>query len=208
MTKPRAQRFLRAAPILLLLLALAPLRLTGQSAPQQPSSWADEVLKQEAYAQPPKELADAVLAPRHLNVTLANLSPDKKWFVDEIGDGPVLMKTFSKPFHELGGVFIDYKANRARALTIRSNVGIQLISAADGTKAHDRRRRPARASRTRPGRPTAPASPISRTPRTRRTSGSRTSPPASRASSPRRRCSRRWSRASSSPPTASRSPRC
>ena len=24
------------------------------------------------------------------------------------------MKTFSKPFHELGGVFVDYKANRAR----------------------------------------------------------------------------------------------
>src|SRR5512145_2885845 len=135
MTKPRAQRFLRAAPILLLLLALVPMRLSGQSAaPQQPATWADEVLKQESYAQPPKELVDAVLAPRHLNVTLSNLSPDKKWFVDEIGDGPVLMKTFSKPFHELGGVFIDYKANRARALTIRSNVGIQIISAADGAR--------------------------------------------------------------------------
>ena len=134
MTTPRAQRFLRAAPILLL-LALVPMRLSGQSAaPQQPAAWADEVLKQESYAQPPKEIADAVLAPRHLNVTLANLRPDKKWFVDEIGDGPVLMRTFSKPFHELGGVFIDYKANRARALTIRNDVGLQLISATDGTK--------------------------------------------------------------------------
>ena len=47
---------------------------------------------------------------------------------------PSSMKTFSKPFHELGGVFIDYKANRARALTIRNNVGIQLISATDGSK--------------------------------------------------------------------------
>ena len=44
------------------------------------------------------------------------------------------MKTFSKPFHELGGLFVDYKANRARALTIRNNVGIQFISAADGSK--------------------------------------------------------------------------
>jgi dipeptidyl aminopeptidase/acylaminoacyl peptidase len=79
-------------------------------------------------------LVDAVLAPRHLNVTLANLSPDKKWFLDEIGDGAVVMKTFSKPFHELGGVFVDFKANRARALTVRSNVGIQIISAADGSK--------------------------------------------------------------------------
>jgi len=47
-----------------------------------------------------------------------------------IGDGPVLMKTFSKPFDELGGVFIDFKANRARSLTINNNVGIQIISAA------------------------------------------------------------------------------
>lgn len=44
------------------------------------------------------------------------------------------MKTFSKPFHELGGVFVDYKANRARSLTIRNNFGIQVISAADGSK--------------------------------------------------------------------------
>ena len=137
MTKLRAQRLLRAIPVLL--LVLIPLRLAGQSAQQSQqtstsSTWADDVIKQDAYAQPPKELADAVLAPRHLNVTLANLSPDKKWFLDEIGDGPVLMKTFSKPFHELGGVFVDYKANRSRALTIRNSVGIQIISAADGSK--------------------------------------------------------------------------
>ena len=131
------RRLLRAIPALL--LVLIPLRIAGQSAQpvQQPAaatSWADDVLKQESYARPPKELVDAVLAPRHLNVTLANLSPDKKWFLDEIGDGAVVMKTFSKPFHELGGVFIDYKANRARALTVRNNVGIQIISAADGSK--------------------------------------------------------------------------
>jgi dipeptidyl aminopeptidase/acylaminoacyl peptidase len=113
-----------------------PLRLAGQQTqpPAAPSSWADDVLKQEAYVMPPKELADAVLTPRYLNVTLTNLSPDKKWFLDEIGDGPVLMKTFSKPFHELGGLFVDYKANRVRTLTIRNNVGIQIISASDGTK--------------------------------------------------------------------------
>jgi dipeptidyl aminopeptidase/acylaminoacyl peptidase len=116
---------------------LVPLTLAGQAGQSQPSgptSWADDIIKQESYATPPKELADAVLTPRYLNVTLGNLSPDKKWFLDEIGDGPVPMKTFSKPFHELGGVFVDFKANRARALTIRNNVGIQVISAADGSK--------------------------------------------------------------------------
>jgi dipeptidyl aminopeptidase/acylaminoacyl peptidase len=139
MTKTRgsAKRLLCAAPALL--LVLIPLGLAAQSGqtaqpPTGPSTWADEVIKQETYATPPKELADAVLTPRYLNIALGNLSPDKKWFLDEIGDGPVAMKTFSKPFHELGGVFVDYRANRARALTIRNSAGIQIISAADGSR--------------------------------------------------------------------------
>src|SRR5262245_26589014 len=117
-----------AIPVALVIL---PLSLGAQSGA---SLSPDDVLKQETYQTPPKQLADAVLATRYLNVSLANASPDKKWFLDEIGDGPVVMKTFSKPFHELGGVFIDFKANRSRALTIRNNAGIQLISAADGSK--------------------------------------------------------------------------
>jgi len=99
-----------------------------------PLKWTDETLKRETYATPPEELVSAVLAPRHLNIALTNASPDKKWFLNEIGDGPVGMAVFSKPFHELGGLFVDFKANRARPLTIRNNVGIQIISAADGTK--------------------------------------------------------------------------
>jgi dipeptidyl aminopeptidase/acylaminoacyl peptidase len=110
------------------------LRLTGQQRPSAPSSWAEEVLTRERYQHPPKELAEAVLAPRQQNIALSSLSPDKKWFLDETPDGPVEMKTFSKPFHELGGLFVDFKANRVRALTVRNNVGIQLISSADGSK--------------------------------------------------------------------------
>ncbi len=108
---------------------------TPPAAPKKaPLGAADQVLQRESYTAPPPELAEAVLAPRHLNTALANPSPDKKWFLNEIGDGPVPMATFSKPFHELGGVFVDFKANRSRTLTIRSNVGIQLISAVDGSK--------------------------------------------------------------------------
>ncbi len=139
-----------------LILALAPMTLTGQAPaakPAAPQAQArltagpapgakdvaplgpnDKILQQETYATPPPELAAAVTAPRYQNVTLANLSPDKKWFLSQVGDGPVPMSTFSKPFHELGGVFIDFKANRARTLTISNNVGIQVISAIDGTK--------------------------------------------------------------------------
>ena len=139
----RARRLLFIA-----LAAIAPLTLAAQNPAPAPSglstaaaqslnagaSWADEVLAKEGYVTPPKELADAVLAPRHLNVTLSNLSPDRKWFLDEIEDAPVVMKTFAKPFDELGGVFIDYKANRARSITIGTRVGIQAISAVDGAR--------------------------------------------------------------------------
>src|SRR4030095_423062 len=110
-------------------LAILPLTLGAQSgATQSP----DDILKQETYQTPPKDLADAVLPPRYLNVSLTNASPDKQFFVHGIGDGAVVVKTSSRPVDDLGGEFIDFRATRARALTIRNNVGIQLISAADG----------------------------------------------------------------------------
>jgi dipeptidyl aminopeptidase/acylaminoacyl peptidase len=115
-------------------IAILPLKLAMPLAAQSGARTPDDILKAESYQTPPRELADAVLAPRYQNVTLSNASPDKKYFLDEIGDGPVVMKTFSKPFHELGGLFIDFKANRARPLTVRNNIGIQIISAADGSK--------------------------------------------------------------------------
>ena len=100
-TRRATGRLLYIAPALL--LALAQLPLVAQQSPAQvegsgSANWADEVLKTEGYVTPPKELADAVLIPRYLNVSLTSASPDKKWFLNEIGDGPVLMKTFSKPY--------------------------------------------------------------------------------------------------------------
>ena len=148
LTRHQAPR--RAAWVICaLILALAPLPLVGQAPAAKPTapaaqaqtakeaaplSWADKILQQESYATPPAELAAAVIAPRQQNVTLANLSPDKKWFLNQVGDGPVVMATFSKPFHELGGLFVDFKANRARPLTVNNGVALQIVSAADGTK--------------------------------------------------------------------------
>jgi dipeptidyl aminopeptidase/acylaminoacyl peptidase len=153
-TLARHQMSRRAAWVICaLLFAFAPLPLLGQApaakpaaqapAAQQaqaaaketaPLSWADKILQQETYVTPPPELAAAVTAPRQQNITLGNESPDKKWFLNQIGDGPVPMSTFSKPFHELGGLFVDFKANRARPLTVNNGVGLQIVSAVDGTK--------------------------------------------------------------------------
>jgi dipeptidyl aminopeptidase/acylaminoacyl peptidase len=111
----------------------APARSTPAAQTAAPSA-DDVLLKKDGYQTPPQDLADAVLAPRYLNLTLSNLSPDKKWFLNMVGDGPVVMKTFSKPFDELGGLFIDFKANRSRTLTISNSIGIQAISASTGIK--------------------------------------------------------------------------
>ena len=141
----------RTRLVVVMCAALLPLTLVAQQAPQGGSKsllsggtatpipftgpgWQDKVITHEGYVMPPAELAAAVLAPREMNVTLSNPSPDRKWFLDEIGDGPVPMAIFGRPFDELGGVFIDYRANRQRALTRRNTIGLQIISAADGSR--------------------------------------------------------------------------
>jgi len=117
--------------LLWLVLTFVLLPLSGL----QGQTWdRDQVLEAEGYQLPPDTIAQAVLAPWYLNVTLSEANADKTLFLNEIGDGPVRMDVFSKPFDELGGLFIDFAANRDRSLTIRNNVGIEIISAMDGSK--------------------------------------------------------------------------
>ena len=141
----------RTRIVIVMSAALLPLTLVAQQGPAQGArsllqggsavavpftgdGWQDKVLTHEGYVMPPPELARAVLAPREMNVTLTNPSPDRKWFIDEIGDGPVPMAIFGRPFDELGGVFIDWKANRQRAVTRRNTIGLQIISSTDGSR--------------------------------------------------------------------------
>ena len=82
----------------------------------------DPRITTEAFLQPASNIADAVMAPRHLNVTLGNPSRDGMHFLNEQGDGPPTMAMFAKPFYRLGGLQIDYVANRSRFMTTRSGV--------------------------------------------------------------------------------------
>jgi len=116
----------RSLPLLAFLVLCVP---TGSSAQAEPHV----VLAEKRFVEPADEIARLVLAPRYLNATLTEVSPDRSRFIHEVGDGPVTMDRFSKPFDELGGLFIDHRANRHRDLTVRSDVGIDLVSAADGS---------------------------------------------------------------------------
>ena len=70
-------------------------------------------------------------APRN-NVAFTNPSPDKHYFLKTESEGLPSIEVFGKPHYRLGGVEIDYKANRARALTTRGSVGLTLIDPTNG----------------------------------------------------------------------------
>jgi dipeptidyl aminopeptidase/acylaminoacyl peptidase len=111
------------APVLLLATA-------AQIDAQQQAT--DSILTAETFLTPAPAIGDAVLAPRHMNVTLGNPNPDGQMFLRTVGRGLATMASFAKPFHRLGGLQIDWQANRSRQLTTRSAVGIEIISAETG----------------------------------------------------------------------------
>jgi dipeptidyl aminopeptidase/acylaminoacyl peptidase len=124
--KVRQPRFRRLAACLLL-TSLGAL-LSG------PADAQDSILSKEAYLTPPKEIADAVLAPRHENVALTNLSPDGKKFLITKGDGMPTLQRMACPCVYLGEIAFDPVANRSRDLWIRSAVGFDIFYYADGRK--------------------------------------------------------------------------
>ena len=102
----------------------------GAAAAQQ--SAIDSILEAEAFLRPAPDIAEAVLAPRHLNVTLSNPGPNGRFFLRSVDRGAPTMASFALPFHRLGGLQIDWRANRARQLTTTSAVGIEIIDAETG----------------------------------------------------------------------------
>ena len=112
-------------------LAAAALPLGAQSVVQQ--GWnPKEILANETYVKPPEIVERIVSAPRN-NVAFTNPSPDKRYFLKMESEGLPSIEVFGKPHYRLGGVEIDYKANRARVLTTRGSVGLTLIDPTNGS---------------------------------------------------------------------------
>ena len=128
------RQYMRGLPAVLAFFVFLSSSSAAEGQRQDETRNAQQILQQKTFISPPDLVAEAVLAPRYLNVTLSEVSPDKRWFVHEISDGPITMDVFSKPFDELGGQFIDFRANRSRSLTIRNNAALEVISASDGSK--------------------------------------------------------------------------
>src|SRR5437867_4352340 len=90
-----------------------------------------EILAAETYVKPPAAVEKIVTAPRNA-VALTNPSPDHKHYLKVESEGLPGIEAFGKPHYRLGGVEIDWKANRARALTTRGGVGLTLVDPTTG----------------------------------------------------------------------------
>ncbi len=88
---------------------------------------AQDLLTAKGYQEPPQGIKDLVLAPRHENVTLSNLSPEGSVFLNALGDGLTPMDRLGKPYQNLGGLELDTMANRQRRFSTGGSVGYQLF---------------------------------------------------------------------------------
>jgi dipeptidyl aminopeptidase/acylaminoacyl peptidase len=87
---------------------------------------AQDPLTQEGWARPPEAITQAVLAPRHENVTLTNASPDQRYFLRQESDGLPTMADFAREHLWFGGLQIDPQANRARTFTTRGSARLSV----------------------------------------------------------------------------------
>src|SRR5688572_16262849 len=95
-------------------LVASPLLVQAQNTAQVP-----ETITKEGWLTPPAEVASVVLAPRYLNVSLNNASPNKKQFLRTVTESMPSQAQFARAHFYLGGLQIDPKANRARSLSTR-----------------------------------------------------------------------------------------
>ena len=127
---PRSSRTGHARLLLFSIAVFGLLAVSTGSAQGQEYS-PDSILAAEGYITPPDTIAQAALAPRWLNFSFSTPNADGSWFLESVDDRLPRMADFSKPYHELGGTFIDFAANRNRNLTTRNNAGLRL-RAVDG----------------------------------------------------------------------------
>lgn len=87
----------------------------------------DPVLADENFRRPPESIAKAVLAPRYLNVTLSNVSPDQKYFLRQQSAGMPPMSSFAREHLWFAGLQVDPRANRTRSFSINGAPGLSVI---------------------------------------------------------------------------------
>lgn len=97
---------------------------------QQVADWDPQaVLHAESYVRPPALLERIITTPR-TDISFTTPSPDHRWFVRLTGADRGEISAYGKPHVNLGGLQIETRANRARALTTSTRRGIVLLDPA------------------------------------------------------------------------------
>src|SRR5918993_756182 len=102
-----ASRVLIALTFAVLSASLAAGSLGAQDKASANAIASDPVLSSEKYVRPPAEIERLVAAPRHLNVSLSNQSPNRRYFIKLQGEGMPTVQNFGKPWYNLAGLQID-----------------------------------------------------------------------------------------------------
>ena len=115
--------------------ALAVILLAAGPISAQQSIEADKaLLATERYVRPPAEVERLITAPRQLNSTLTQQSPDRTHFLALHGEGLGNEVKFGKPHYYLGGLQVDYSANRVRSFTTRGQASVEIVDGVSGVR--------------------------------------------------------------------------
>jgi dipeptidyl aminopeptidase/acylaminoacyl peptidase len=90
-------------------------------------------LSMESYIRPPKEIEEAVTAPWYKNTGVSNISPDRTRYLVAISAGMPKLADLGRPYHNLGGVQIDWQGNRARSLIKQRTLAYEIRPLGSGS---------------------------------------------------------------------------
>ncbi|HVZ49505.1 MAG TPA: prolyl oligopeptidase family serine peptidase [Gemmatimonadaceae bacterium] len=97
-------------------------------------SWnPQEILKSEKYVQPPENIVKMVMAPR-ADISFANPSPDRSWFIRLTGPTRGDINKYGKGHIYLGGLEVDTLANRDRNITQGTATALTLVNPRTGAE--------------------------------------------------------------------------
>jgi len=124
------------------LIAAAPWgpSLEAQTRPQSASNAAaasasGDPITAEGYITPPEAVARLAAAPRETNVSFTTPSPGaRRYFLRAVSDGLPTLERLGKAHYNLGGLQLDYTANRERGMTTRSAAGLEITEWETGRK--------------------------------------------------------------------------
>lgn len=101
-------------------------------------AWADDTTKvnaiaAEGYIRPSKEIEEVVTAPWYRNSSVSNISPDRTRFIVSQSAGLPKLQDMARPYHNLGGLQVDYQANRARSMSFRRTTAFEIKALGAGS---------------------------------------------------------------------------